>query len=606
MAGAVLALGLGADGAAAAFVDPPPMPTLLTMFPDRDFVSIEGLQGNTGYTIRVIRNGVTIGSAHGSSAADGILEVNHPGGICWEGTTPNILARDQVVATRDGDPLTDGDAGTLVELSGTQAQEAGSQVIVHGTGHNGPGGTLDLGSIEQRIVNPDLLALGLKRDLRAIPGGVFPDGALTADPVDPVLNPDGDHWTATYDGLDADQRAAAVAGQTRVLGWEQTNAAGDRLGISIYEVGEVGGPGFGGCPAGSNYAVTGSDRPAVTKAMKDAASSLTLSGVSQGASAVDVALSDGSTEIIEPASVPQPATGAQTWSVTFSAAQLASLKDGTLTASGSYTVTDPSDPTKTTKISGVSKTIAKDTVAPGDPGATPAPGTYRTSQTIALTGADSAAQIRYTVDGSDPTAASAIASGQLQVTSSMTFRAIAIDPVGNTSAISALTYVIDTPVQGTGGTGGPGPGAPTGTSAAGTPAAGAPAAPAAEPAAATPAAAAAVAASAAQPALALKQLGMAPRVKQRRAQKLGIRLVMRLSEGTEVVRIRIYRRTASGLKLVSDGYRAPSSTAGLYRVTQSHLGLRRQLRRGSYEVQVTPGYSRSEPGRTSRVRFGVV
>jgi hypothetical protein len=94
-------------------------------------------------------------------------------------------------------------------------------------------------------------------------------------------------------------------------------------------------------------------------------------------------------------------------------------------------------------------------------------------------------------------------------------------------------------------------------------------------------------------------------MKQRKAQKSGIRLSMRLAAGTEIVRINIYRRTAHGLKLLSTGYRAPSA-AGLYRVTQNHAKLRRLLTRGSYEVQVTPGYGKSELGTTSRASFKVV
>ncbi|MEA2149830.1 MAG: hypothetical protein QOD69_1660 [Solirubrobacteraceae bacterium] len=108
-----------------------------------------------------------------------------------------------------------------------------------------------------------------------------------------------------------------------------------------------------------------------------------------------------------------------------------------------------------------------------------------------------------------------------------------------------------------------------------------------------------------RPALALKQLALAPRVKQRKAQRLGLRLSMRVPGGTEVVKINVYRKTARGLKLLSSGFKAPPA-AGLYRVSQSHPALRRLLTRGSYEVQATPGYSRSELGKTAKVSFKVV
>jgi hypothetical protein len=80
---------------------------------------------------------------------------------------------------------------------------------------------------------------------------------------------------------------------------------------------------------------------------------------------------------------------------------------------------------------------------------------------------------------------------------------------------------------------------------------------------------------------------------------------MRLADGTEIVKINVYRRTAAGLKLLSSGYKAPSA-AGLYRVTQNHAQLRRLLTRGTYEVQVTPGYGKTELGTTARASFKVV
>jgi hypothetical protein len=98
---------------------------------------------------------------------------------------------------------------------------------------------------------------------------------------------------------------------------------------------------------------------------------------------------------------------------------------------------------------------------------------------------------------------------------------------------------------------------------------------------------------------------MAARVKQSEARKLGFRLTMRVPDGTVIVRIRVYRKMGKGLTLLSAGYRTPAA-AGLYRVQQNHLQLRRQLKRGAYEVQVTPGYSTRELGVSSKVSFKVV
>jgi hypothetical protein len=570
---ALVAVALVAQPAAAAFVEPPPFPRGITAFPMRDFVSAEGYLPNTAYSFRVIRNGVTIGSAAGTTDAAGFLEANHPGGVCWQGSTPNIIAQDKVVVTPVGDPADSGDAMTVQDVTAVQAVEEGANVVVRGTANNADGSPLNLGAAEQRIVNPAFRDLGLpRRDIRAVLFGIAPDGVLAADPGGAGA------WTATYDALTPEQSAAAVAGETRVLAWQAVDAAANRLGITIYEVGAVGGPGFGGCPAAADYAVTGSDRPAVTKAMKDAGSALTISGVAQDASAVDVRLTDGSTTITAPATAPQPATGAQTWSATFSAAQLETLQDGTLTASGSFTVADPANPGATTAIGGASKLIVKDTVAPGDPSATPAPGAYETGQSVSITGPDPAAAVHFTVNGDDPTAASPRATGQISVTSTLTIRAVAVDGVGNPSAVQSFAYVIGPPAGGTtpANAGGGGGGGTIAGSALAT--------------------------------LSVKQLRIAQRIKQTKAQKLGLRLSMRLSQGTEIVQIRVYRKTRSGLKLLSVGYKTPPAraAAGLYRVTQSYIGLRRLLRRGSYEIRVTPGYSKSQLGVTAKAAFRVV
>jgi hypothetical protein len=107
--------------------------------------------------------------------------------------------------------------------------------------------------------------------------------------------------------------------------------------------------------------------------------------------------------------------------------------------------------------------------------------------------------------------------------------------------------------------------------------------------------------------LKLTSLGGSRRIKRSKATKSGIRLSMRLQDGTKVVRIRIYRKTKTGRKLISDGFKSPASTTGTYRVQQSHLGLRRSLRTlGTYQVEVTPGASRTDLGTTSRLTFKIV
>lgn len=114
------------------------------------------------------------------------------------------------------------------------------------------------------------------------------------------------------------------------------------------------------------------------------------------------------------------------------------------------------------------------------------------------------------------------------------------------------------------------------------------------------------AAVAAKPKLSLTSLGGSSKVKRAKATKSGIRLVLRVKDGTEVVRIKVYRRTTSGRKLLSDGYKTIGS-GSLQRVTQNHLALKRAFRvLGRYEVEVTPGRSTSDLGTTSKFAFRIV
>ncbi len=109
----------------------------------------------------------------------------------------------------------------------------------------------------------------------------------------------------------------------------------------------------------------------------------------------------------------------------------------------------------------------------------------------------------------------------------------------------------------------------------------------------------------AKPTLVLKSLATAARIKQSKAKKQGIRLTMGLPSGTEIVKVNVYRKTGTKLTLLSSGFRVTSSAVP-FRVSQSQPALRRLLRRGSYAVQVTPGYSKTELGTTKKVSFKVV
>jgi len=545
------------------------MPHAPTVFPDRDFVSAEGYDHNTDMRVTVLRNGVKIGEAFGTTDGAGLIEVNHPGGVCWTGTTPNIIAGDKVVVAKASDPAEDGDAVTTSNVTADAAikevdalgQPTG-RVIVHGRALNADGTAMDLGLVEQRVVNADLKDTAVnKRDVRAVVGE-----GLSADPSVGVGG-----FIAVYDQYPDDIDDLIVNGQTRVLTWQDTNVAGDRLGVTIHEVGEVGGPGFGGCPGGSDYAVTGANHPAVTKAMKDTGASLVVQGVSQDASAVDVTLTDGVTSsppVV--AATTDTSSGPQTWRAEFTPAQLAGLQDGTLTASAVYTLGSGT-------VSGVARTFAKDTVAPDAPQATPGSGVYATSQSVALHTTDSAAKIHFAVGGGTASAASPVAPAQLSITSSQTVSAIAVDPVGNTSGISAFEYTIRPVAPIVQVVPGAGPTVVPTTQVKG------------------------VTASS----LAVSRLTLPRRISVTRLRAQGLHASMRVQEGTNVVRIAIYKsrngqRTGRALYVTTRATRA-----GLLRVTLRSRSLLRKLRAGTYVMEVRSGQSVASLGGARRITFTV-
>ncbi|MCG8916599.1 chitobiase/beta-hexosaminidase C-terminal domain-containing protein [Actinokineospora sp. PR83] len=76
------------------------------------------------------------------------------------------------------------------------------------------------------------------------------------------------------------------------------------------------------------------------------------------------------------------------------------------------------------------------------PAFSPGGGTYATAQTVTLSTATSGATIRYTVDGSTPTASSTLYSAPISVPSSRTVKAIALKSGLTTSATATASYTI--------------------------------------------------------------------------------------------------------------------------------------------------------------------
>ena len=85
------------------------VPNNVVVFPDRDFVSIEGYQDHVGQTalLEIMRDGRVIGSAKSAVAAgDVAFEINHPGGVCWGAGTGVNVTPDIRPGERRGSPST--------------------------------------------------------------------------------------------------------------------------------------------------------------------------------------------------------------------------------------------------------------------------------------------------------------------------------------------------------------------------------------------------------------------------------------------------------------------------------------------------------------------
>ncbi len=427
---AAAAIVVTTPGLASAVIDTPPLaPLEVVVFPSRDFVVTEGGPAGMSLKFEILRNGVVIGTSSSSQVtpaittdALGLLEVNHPGGLCWSGVTPNIRPGDVLRVTDEANPAN----GYQVRTQGVRATAAeieGANVVVHGVALDHAGNPLPLRRVEQRIVNPDLREPPEpleRRDLRATTddGNLVPDNSPGA--------PAG-AFTATHSGLTAVQREKAVAGQTRVLGWMQTGAGGDRLGLTIFEEDEIDGPGFGGCPAGRDYAITSFNK----RSIKIGNNGLTVAGTALNADSVRVTLRDdrGATANPTRTAVLSQASGNQTFRASFTRRQVRRLSDGRISAVGSYTVGG-------TAITGGNKSIIKDMRAPKPATSDTRSGVYSRAQSVALSrarGESRTSRIFYTTNGRMPGVGSLRFRRAIRITSTKTLRAVVIDQAGNKS-----------------------------------------------------------------------------------------------------------------------------------------------------------------------------
>ncbi|MFW5470960.1 fibronectin type III domain-containing protein [Knoellia sp. CPCC 206435] len=298
----VVALGLtaatlSAVPAIAINSNPPTGPGNIEIFPMRDMVAIEGYTEQAGRTatITATRGGAVIGKTTGTVGADGFLEANHPGGVCWGvGTgapqvTPDLQAGDEIrVDFADGS--WDGSKVVDIEATGVVLDEANHRLTIngrYGPGVDMPGTDLvaDPGKVGIEIVNPDMRN-GSAIGERAIgwpghapdpldpepPGGYTVDGTVTGSDAA------GGTFAVTYGFQNAADLELANAGSITALGWlaEPDPALGleAQLGLTLNEFYEFGGPGMGGCPAGPQ--LTRTSGPEVYSALGAGAGSITV------------------------------------------------------------------------------------------------------------------------------------------------------------------------------------------------------------------------------------------------------------------------------------------------------------------------------------------
>jgi len=254
--------------------EPPVAPVQIIGFPSRDFTSSSGYLANDTVDVQVIRNGKVVSTSSGlvpqadpkAAPGDpfaGTVEVNHPGGGCWEGVTPELRAGDIIRQTAykpDGTVRTI-DQTTVANVTAkrpVKIQDGPNGIVeIHGTAMGLDGKPLPVDQIEQRLVaNRDAFDFNGRRTIRA--GGAGKDGVLTYDTDN---NPTGVNWTARYTGLSADDVARAVGGtstatgktfpgsESRILWLGSVPLAGFELTIFENSDATIPGPSAGACTA---------------------------------------------------------------------------------------------------------------------------------------------------------------------------------------------------------------------------------------------------------------------------------------------------------------------------------------------------------------------
>lgn len=423
----------------------PTFPNNLVVFPDRDFITVEGYQTRIGETatVEVDRPGVgVVGSAQSTIAAGEVaFEINHPGGVCWgAGTglnvTPDIRPGDAVSIKFGG---TEEGTTTVQDtyVNAASVLSEGNTVTVKGH----VAAEVNKQQMEQRIVEPALKDTSVgRRDVRAAPGPLTADEGYRSSLEFGLDGPNT--FTATYIFDEAAAaEIAANAGGARSMAWQEQDVDGNRQGLTIAEFGELGGPGMGGCPNGPLQ--SGPAGPTNVKAAKvngelkvnwTPAQAIPGTPAITGYRVTAVAKTESGNERVE------------------SGVRISDQKAASTTIKGLSP--DEEYEVYVVSVSSVGETFPAnlalpetDTEAP-TVSASPNGGTFPTPQELTLTASELGSDIYYTLDGTDPVTAggsapnSILYEGPIKVTESSTFTFAAIDPSGNVSGNSSVEFTI--------------------------------------------------------------------------------------------------------------------------------------------------------------------
>lgn len=316
--GTVAAAGMGLPASAEGEAD-----HYVVVSKDQSKVSFSGAADGVAVTVDVLRGGVTIGTATGTTATtaegiEGAFEVNYESATvaCWDDSlgTPALSAGDLVRVTTASAGATavaaEMHVGDITVTEGPTTVTGSDTVTVKGIVHADPRPALD-----------DLTVF-LRGSGQNPFDGIAPDRSdghtLAYD------SPDGGAFTASFT---VPASVAASLAEPEVVA---SYSAGDSQ-VTDAVLGAEAAP-VGDCPGVPERTLTGVTPGVLNDATK--AGGVTVSGATQGARAVTVTLRDEAAHVISK-DVPTTGDEQQDWTVRFATEELATLS-GTITATARH------------------------------------------------------------------------------------------------------------------------------------------------------------------------------------------------------------------------------------------------------------------------------